>query len=476
MKHKGPETTGLFQPQTGAGVLKRLQVAKIQNVSRTEATEQIHFQKRNLFLNSEENSVFLMLFLAPVFLFLFRLDHLEAGIWNQSQKIENRVRDEIHLLEMRSKGIMATASFFFDRSGFEMPVDSNLLTRLHQAAIGLDQSDAWPQQQFQWLAEKGILGEGIPQEFGGCPISKQELLSEYEQLSAACLTTSLILTQRNGACQRLSGCSNDQLKQKLLPALARGELFATVGISHLTTSRQHVRTPAVAAEFSGDLIRLNGTIPWVTGAAQAQYVVTGGTCHDGRQVLVALPTQTSGVAVLPHAQLMAMTASQTASIELRDVSISSIHLLAGPVNEVMKQGQGGGTGSQVTSTLALGLSRRMLDLLQQQAEIRPDLIDVADCFETELNRLRKDLYQSVLESSADPEALPSIPATAAEIRERANSLVLRISQAAMAVSKGAGYVRGHPAELAVREAMFFLVWSCPQPVIHSFLSELTCQQ
>jgi len=359
-------------------------------------------------------------------------------------------------------------------ASFEMSVDSDLLKRLHQAAIGLDQSGAWPQQQFRWLAEKGILAEGIPQEFGGRLISKQELLQEYEQISAACLTTSLILTQRNGACQRLSGCSNNLLRQKLLPGLARGELFATVGISHLTTSRQHVRAPAVTAEITGDLIRLNGTIPWVTGAAHAQYVVTGGTCSDGRQVLMALPTEASGVTVLPHAQLMALTASQTASMELRDVSISSVHLLAGPVHEVMKQGQGGGTGSQVTSTLALGLSRRMLDLLQQQAEIRPDLLDVASRFDSELNQLRQDLYRSAMESSTDPEALPTIPATAAEIRERANSLVLRIAQAAMAISKGAGYVQGHPAELAVREAMFFLVWSCPQQVIHSFLSELTC--
>ena len=45
---------------------------------------------------------------------------------------------------------------------------------------------------------------------------------------------------------------------------------------------------------------------------------------------------------------------------------------------------------------------------------------------------------------------------------RANSLVLRASQAALAAAEGTGYVVGHPAGRWCREALFFLVWSCPQ--------------
>jgi hypothetical protein len=52
--------------------------------------------------------------------------------------------------------------------------------------------------------------------------------------------------------------------------------------------------------------------------------------------------------------------------------------------------------------------------------------------------------------------------------------VLRATQAQLAASKGAGFVRGHPAERAVREAMFFLVWSCPQPVLAAALREFAC--
>ena len=46
--------------------------------------------------------------------------------------------------------------------------------------------------------------------------------------------------------------------------------------------------------------------------------------------------------------------------------------------------------------------------------------------------------------------------TKESIRQRANSLVLRATQAALAAAKGTGYVVGHPAGRWCREALFFL--------------------
>jgi hypothetical protein len=59
-----------------------------------------------------------------------------------------------------------------------------------------------------------------------------------------------------------------------------------------------------------------------------------------------------------------------------------------------------------------------------------------------------------------------------ELRTRANSLVLRASQSALGAAKGSGYVVGHPAGRWCREALFFLVWSCPQAVLSANLCEL----
>src|SRR5258708_28883325 len=105
-----------------------------------------------------------------------------------------------------------------------------LLEKLAAQSGGLDARQEWPARQFELLAQQGILGWVIPREYGGTSVGEQELLAGYVKLAESCLTTTFVLTQRNGACQRIAASPNDWLKAELLPKLARGEAFATVGI------------------------------------------------------------------------------------------------------------------------------------------------------------------------------------------------------------------------------------------------------
>jgi alkylation response protein AidB-like acyl-CoA dehydrogenase len=347
------------------------------------------------------------------------------------------------------------------------PAFEQLLGELADLAPALEADDGWPGHQFVRLAETGVLGWVIPREYGGADVSQAGLMHGYLRLSAACLVTAFVLTQRNGACQRIATSDNEQLKAELLPALAAGDLFATVGISHLTTSRQHWKKPTVAATASPDGFTLEGNVPWVTGARFAQSIVTGGTCADGRQVLVALPTDLAGVSVLEPPRLMALNASQTGSVRLEHVQVPERFVLAGPVENVMKRGAGGGAGSLTTSALALGHAENALVRLRGEAEQRPDLQEIHEPLAAEQRGIAGDLLAM---ARGEAPAAVSIES----IRQRANSLVLRAAQAYLAASKGAGYVAGHPAERIVREAMFFLVWSCPQPVASAAMREFAC--
>lgn len=350
------------------------------------------------------------------------------------------------------------------------PQLDQLLADLAEMTGNLDSEDAWPAAQFDRLAEAGVLGWVIPHALGGSEISAPALTVGYERLSAACLVTTFVLTQRNGACQRIAGCENAELKSELLPRLCLGEQFATVGISHLTTSRQHLRKPVVEARSTDSGYRFDGLVPWVTGAKFADYVVTGGTMSDGKQILAAIPTDAAGVEILEPARLMALNASQTGPVELTGVEIDPRWVVAGPVEQVMKQGKGGGGGSLTTSALALGASAAAIQHLREEAERRPDLTEIVEPLDAERMQISADLH-----AAARGENMTDAPTLTSEsIRQRANSLVLRSSQAYLAASKGAGFVAGHPAGRAVREAMFFLVWSCPQPVLTAALRKFAC--
>jgi alkylation response protein AidB-like acyl-CoA dehydrogenase len=348
-------------------------------------------------------------------------------------------------------------------------ISDTLPSRLQSAAADLTKPDAWPAEQLSAMSDAGILGWLIPKEFGGSDISPLELVIGYEKLAALCLTSVFVLTQRNAAIQRLVRSPNFELKEQLLRALVDDSIFATVGISHLTTSRQHWKQPTVLAEETAGGFILTGDVPWVTGADRADVVVTGGTLADGRQLLVALRMTSEGVAVQSPANLLALNASRTASIQLKNVFVPETDLVAGPVENVMKVA-GGGAGSHTTSALAVGHSAAAVQLLKGEAEQRPDLREIVEPFETELTVLQAALHRAI-EFQGD-ELPPQV--SAETLRQQSNSLALRSTQASLAASKGAGFVAGHPASRLVSEAMFFLVWSCPQPVVLANLRELAC--
>lgn len=331
-----------------------------------------------------------------------------------------------------------------------------------------DAPDAWPRMQLDQMAQAGIMQWDLPVAWGGLDLAAVDQLEALRLLSSACLVSTFILTQRSAAVRRIATSDNETAKQTLLPRLLENEIFATVGISHLTTSGQHLRTPRVQVRETDNGYELSGTVPWATGATQADYIVTGGTLADGRQILAAIPTDQAGVEVQPPVRLMALNASQTGAVTLDHVEVRPEDLLHGPVDGVMQQGTGGGAGSLGTSALAIGTTCGIIRQFKDEAARRPDLAPFVGPLEEECSQLTEELRLAATQTH------PAGSAAVEQIRRRANSLVMRSAQSWLAATKGAGYVAGHPAERAVRESMFFLVWSCPQPVLTANLRELAC--
>lgn len=356
----------------------------------------------------------------------------------------------------------------------ERPEDSDpsidrLLQSLREAEC-VDSADHWPAEQLAMMRDAGVFRWNIPVAMGGLEFGSSAMIRGLRRLSSACLTTTFIMTQRNAACSRILSSANQSAVQSLMPDLVRGRRFATVGISHLTTSRRHLRTAAVSAEIADSgIVKLDGVIPWATGATHSDLIITGGTLSDGTEVLVGVDRSQEGVEVLPPADLLALNASQTGAVRLQNVCVPADRLLHGPVKGVMSSGTGGGAGSLGTSALAIGAAERSVCGLESEAERRPELASFAEQLRKEWTALESDLMSAAAGSHSAGDVAPEV------VRRQANSLVVRAAQSWLAATKGAGFAEGHPAQRAVRESMFFLVWSCPQPVLMSNLGELACR-
>jgi alkylation response protein AidB-like acyl-CoA dehydrogenase len=334
---------------------------------------------------------------------------------------------------------------------------------LEREAESADGMASWPESSWQALCEAGVLRWSIAGEYGGTARSSRDLLEGYEQLAAACLTTTFILSQREAACRRLRDSTNKPLRARLLPSLAEGKSFATVGLSQLTTSRQHTK-PTFAATAQDAGFVFNGVIPWVTGAAKADYLVIGAVLDDDQKVLAVLPRDMAGVSVGPPLPLMALEGSLTAEVACDNVYLDRDWLLAGPAQQVLEIGRSG-TGGLETTCLALGLTGRTIRFLESEAATRPDLQSTYEHLDRAHRRLREAMYELAAGTCGGEDA--------ANLRARANTLVLRATQAALTASKGTGFLRNHPAQRWARQALFFLVWSCPRPAAEATLAYLS---
>jgi len=313
----------------------------------------------------------------------------------------------------------------------------------------------WASGAFDCLARSGALAGFIPDDCGGTAAAEPALVAVLATVAEACLTTALVLSQWAAAC-RIIAAGPPAVRAARLPALARGDATTTVGISQLSTSRRHLAAPALVAARAATGWRIDGLCPWVTGAAACDTIVTGAPTAAGEQLFFVVSTTAAGLEIAPPLPLLALAGSLTSSVRFAGVAPA----------DVIVPAEGGGvrTGGLATTALALGATRAALAVLDREAVARPALTAAAAGLRTEAVALAADL-DAAARHGAEADARDAL-------RVRANGLVVRAAQGALTASKGAGFVAGHPAERLVREAMFFLVWSCPQAVSSAVLCEL----
>ncbi|MEC7985845.1 MAG: acyl-CoA dehydrogenase family protein [Myxococcota bacterium] len=294
----------------------------------------------------------------------------------------------------------------------------------------------FPQEQIDWCAQDGLFHryhEGSP----------NDRLKIFLDLSSACLCTAFVLTQFMGALSRIATYAPN--RKNLLQSLLSGEKRASVGISQLSTSGRH-RPPPLTATLHKKHIALRGRAPWVTGAAHTDYILIG--AHQSNQKNALFLVSTDSLTVSPPSPLSALNGSKTTSV-LVDLSLpysERIHEETTPsiVN----------VASKTSSALALGLAGHALERLEKETQHRPLLQPALDALSQRWEALQVALFEKT---------------DTVELRYQVNRLALDSTQTLLLATKGKGYSSTHTASRLYQEAHFFLVWSCPAPVVQRHL-------
>jgi alkylation response protein AidB-like acyl-CoA dehydrogenase len=339
---------------------------------------------------------------------------------------------------------------------------SALVDELARIDGEVDLAGKWSEPLWKIVTDHDVPKWSLPPEHGGAAIDRPLLTQRYARIAEGSMTAAFILSQHDAAVRRLVAVPDHPIASDWLKKIAAGEAFGTVGISQLTTSRRLGSQALLATEVAGGY-RLDGGMPWVTAAERADFIVSGAVMEDGRQLLIALPADRPGVVVKPAFELAALEASRTTEVACDGVMVADGEILAGPSNEIAATPGAVGTGGLETSALALGQARAALARLAVQAEGRSELVEPVQTLGESWDAAWTQLLDN---ARGEPDAIP-----ANQIRAQANTLALSCTQAYLTARKGTGFLRSEPAQRWARQALFFLVWSCPSPIAQAAIRD-----
>lgn len=155
-----------------------------------------------------------------------------------------------------------------------------------------------PMEVIEELAEMGVFGLTIPEEFGGFGLSKASMCVVSEELSRGYIGVGSLGTRSEIAAELILAGGTDEQKTSWLPKLASAEILPTAVFTEPNTGSDlgSLRTRAVRDE-NGDY-RITGNKTWITHAARTHVMTllarTDPQSTDHRGLSMFLAEKTPG--------------------------------------------------------------------------------------------------------------------------------------------------------------------------------------
>src|SRR5436189_5850348 len=103
--------------------------------------------------------------------------------------------------------------------------------RLAPHAARWDRDKEFPREALKGLAEMGLYGIAIPEEWGGAGLDYSAMAIACEEISAGDCATATIVMVNNLAAGIIHGYGSDEQKRRYLVPLAKGEVLGAFALT-----------------------------------------------------------------------------------------------------------------------------------------------------------------------------------------------------------------------------------------------------
>src|SRR5690242_1719742 len=200
-------------------------------------------------------------------------------------------------------------------------VDENLIPIIGEAYV----AGKFPKQIIPGLAELGVLGANLPEQYG-CPglnnVAYGLIMQELERGDSG--IRSFASVQGALVMYPIYAFGSEEQKKHWLPRLAKGEDIGCFGLTEPDFGSNPAGMVTTAKETKDGWV-LNGTKMWITNGSQATVAVIWaktGAVDDPKSIRgFIVPTDTKGYAAKDQKGKLSLRASDTSEIHLQDVHL-----------------------------------------------------------------------------------------------------------------------------------------------------------
>jgi alkylation response protein AidB-like acyl-CoA dehydrogenase len=328
----------------------------------------------------------------------------------------------------------------------------------------LDETESFPHETTAKMAELGLFGLLVPEEYGGSGAATLDYVLAMEEISWADASHSVAMSVNNSlVCEPILHFGTEDQKRRFLPPLAQGEYIGAYCLTEPTSGSDASNMSTAARRDSDGSFVLNGTKSWITNGGEAGlYLVYALSNPDGPKsrgiTAFLVPADTPGLRRGAEEKKLGIRASSTTQIFFEDCRVPASAVL-GEVDQgfriAMATLDGGriGIGAQ-----ALGIGQRALDESVAYAKEREAfgkpiaefqglqwrLADMA----TRVEAARLLVYRAARMKDAGQ----SFSKQASMAKLNASETAMFCAHAAVQMLGGYGFSREYPVEKLFRDA------------------------
>jgi len=327
-------------------------------------------------------------------------------------------------------------------------------------AQAVDEDHRFPQEAKVALIKNGLYAAHVPTEFGGDGADALATVLIIEEVARVCGSSSLIPAVNKLGSMPLILCGNEEQKKRWLPRLVKGEGFSyCLSESEAGSDASAMRTKV---ERSGDGWVLNGSKKWITNAGESELysVVAQSDPSLGTKGITAFVVEKSdpGVSFGAPEKKMGMRGSPTREVYFDNVQLSDDR-------RISEVGQGFALAmntldhTRITiAAQAIGLAQGAFDVATKYAHERHQfgkpifdfqaiqfiLADMA----MNIEAARLLTYSAAIKSENNEKDLRFFSAAS---KCFASDIAMKVTQDAIQVLGGYGYVTDYPVERMMRD-------------------------